>query len=294
MPEFETGPLDLPWSKNVYLLLNAANVPDLKRKIFEWEVSQACTMLFLQTRFSELLERSPALIQIQGPHEPMLARFLAHAREEWGLLLFSPADRKTLVRHLRWLMFVEKPTGQTCYLNLSDASVANALFSLHPAHIDNRIFGPIDQVYAADKMTEQWRSHTRIGEAAPVDVNAVYRLNTEQVEALGDAVFRLTVTHLDQHLRRFFPDYLADAPLRIRYQQVHALASSAYEKGFKSEVDTFHYANVMCFLATEPHDAHPDIRELLLDTSELTPSQRIEKANWLVVLHARQQEGTAQ
>ncbi|MCD5984541.1 DUF4123 domain-containing protein [Pseudomonas sp. CDFA 610] len=294
MPEFETGPHGLPWSKKAYLLLNPINVPDLTRRMAEWELSGVRTMLFLQTRLRERLDASPALIQLEGPHDPMFVRFLAHAHEEWGLLLFSPADRKTLIGHLRWLMFVEMPTGQTCYMNLSDTSLANALFGMHPAHFDNRLFGPIDHVYAPDRMTEQWGCHPRIGESAPHDPGVPYRLSAEQIEAFGDVMFRLTVVNLDQHLRLFFPDYLPDVSLKTRYEQVHRLASTAYEQGFKSEADIFHYANVVFFLAGQPEDSHPPIRALLRDTSELTPSQRIEQAHWLVVLHARQQEGASQ
>ncbi|MEE4706401.1 DUF4123 domain-containing protein [Pseudomonas alliivorans] len=294
MPEFETGPHDLPWSKNAYLLLNPINVPDLTRRMAEWELSGVRTMLFLQTRLRERLDASPALIQLEGPDDPMFVRFLAHAHEEWGLLLFSPADRKTLIDHLRWLMFVEMPTGQTCYMNLSDTSLANALFGMHPAHFDNRLFGPIDHVYAPDRMTEQWGCHPRIGESAPRDPGVPYRLSAEQIEAFGDVMFRLTVVNLDQHLRLFFPDYLPDVSLKTRYEQVHRLASTAYEQGFKSEADIFHYANVVLFLADQPEDSQPPIRALLRDTSELTPSQRIERAHWLVVLHARQQEGASQ
>ncbi|MEE4679474.1 DUF4123 domain-containing protein [Pseudomonas alliivorans] len=294
MPEFETGPHDLPWSKNAYLLLNPINVPDLTRRMAEWELSGVRTMLFLQTRLRERLDASPALIQLEGPDDPMFVRFLAHAHEEWGLLLFSPADRKTLIDHLRWLMFVEMPTGQTCYMNLSDTSLANALFGMHPAHFDNRLFGPIDHIYAPDRMTEQWGCRPRIGESAPHDPGVPYRLSAEQIEAFGDVMFRLTVVNLDQHLRLFFPDYLPDVSLKTRYEQVHRLASTAYEQGFKSEADIFHYANVVLFLADQPEDSHPPIRALLRDTSELTPSQRIEQAHWLVVLHARQQEGASQ
>ncbi|MEE4674001.1 DUF4123 domain-containing protein [Pseudomonas alliivorans] len=294
MPEFETGPHDLPWSKNAYLLLNPINVPDLTRRMAEWELSGVRTMLFLQTRLRERLDASPALIQLEGPDDPMFVRFLAHAHEEWGLLLFSPADRKTLIDHLRWLMFVEMPTGQTCYMNLSDTSLANALFGMHPAHFDNRLFGPIDHVYAPDRMTEQWGCHPRIGESAPHDPGVPYRLSAEQIEAFGDVMFRLTVVNLDQHLRLFFPDYLPGVSLKTRYEQVHRLASTAYEQGFKSEADIFHYANVVLFLADQPEDSHPPIRALLRDTSELPPSQRIEQAHWLVVLHARQQEGASQ
>ncbi len=126
MSEFESGPRDLPWSKNAYLLLNAINLPQLRSKLFEWNPDPIYTMLFVQTRFRELLDHSPALIQINGPYDPAFSSFLTHTRDEWGLLLFSDADHTTVASHLRWLVFVDVPAGKSCHLNLSDPPVANA------------------------------------------------------------------------------------------------------------------------------------------------------------------------
>ncbi|RMR04680.1 DUF4123 domain-containing protein [Pseudomonas syringae group genomosp. 3] len=292
MSEFESGPRDLPWSKRAYLLLNAINLPQLRSKIFEWNPDPVYTMLFLQTRFSGLLECSPALIQINSPHDPAFIQFLAHTRDEWGLLLFSDADHKTVADHLRWLVFVDQPGGKPCHLNLSDPPVANALFGLHPAHNDNRLFGPVDSVYAADVVTERWIHHERHGKPVAHDAQSLYRLSTLQIDALDDVAFRMIVIRLDQHLRTFSPGWLTGDSLKSRYRGAHELAIKAYEAGFNSEADIFHYANVSCFLATQPHGAHPDIRQLIRDKSSLTPSQRIRQANWVVVERSRTQPGT--
>ncbi|KPX45514.1 DUF4123 domain-containing protein [Pseudomonas syringae pv. tagetis] len=289
MFEFESGPGGLPWSKNAYLLLNAINLPQLRRKLFEWNPAPICTLLFLQTRFSELLDHSPALVQIDGPYDPTFSDFLTNACEEWGLLLFSDADHKTVADHLRWLVFVDKPTGKACHLNLSDPPVANALFGLHPAHIDNRLFGPIDSVYAADVITEHWVRHERRGEPAIHENTTLYRMSERQMEAMNDVAFRLIVISLDQHLRTFFPDYLTSTGLKSRYGHVYALAVTAYEAGFNSEADIFHYANVTCFLATQPAESQLDIRMLMNEKSSLTPSRRIQQANWLAVKRSREQ-----
>ncbi|TFZ33624.1 DUF4123 domain-containing protein, partial [Pseudomonas syringae] len=112
MFEFDPGPEDLPWAKNASLLLNAINLPDLRRKLFEWHSSPVCTLLFLQTSFSELLDISPALIQIDGPYDPTFSVFLTHAREEWGLMPFRDASHKTVADHLHLLVFAVQPTTE--------------------------------------------------------------------------------------------------------------------------------------------------------------------------------------
>ncbi|MFH7347004.1 DUF4123 domain-containing protein, partial [Pseudomonas syringae group genomosp. 7] len=68
------------------------------------------TLLFLQTRFSDLLDHSPALVLIDGPFDPTFSDFLTNACEDWGLLLLCDADHKTVADHMRWLVFVDKPT----------------------------------------------------------------------------------------------------------------------------------------------------------------------------------------
>ena len=105
-------------------------------------------------------------------------------------------------------------------------------------------------------------------------------------QAWGEAGGGIEVGELEQHMRRFFPDYLPDASLAQRYQHLYSLARQAYETGFTTEIDLFHYANVSHFLDTQPPEAHADIRQLLCDVSPLTHSQRVQQANALAVERA--------
>lgn len=291
MSTLPSGPADLPWSKNAYLLFNGINLAHPMRRILSWNPSPVYKPLFLHTKFSGLLEKSPVLVQIKGRRDPVYIPFLKHIQEEWGLLLFSDADHPTVLEHLRWLVSVDQPVGKPVMLNLSDPPVANALFGLYPLHTDNRLFGPIDEIYAADVVADSWMRHVRQGSIMPRDDKALYRLNEAQIEALDDVAFRLRVISLDRHMRRFFPDYLASANPRQRFEHVHALARQAYDAGFCTEADIFHYANVSQFLSTQPPEAHTGITDLIRNTSALTPSQRIQQANWLVVEHVRAQAG---
>jgi hypothetical protein len=291
MSSLASGPNNLSWSKNAYLLLNGINLAHPMRQVLSWNCGAVYKPLFLHTRFSGLLDKSPVLVQITGRQDAVYAQFLKHADEEWGLLLFSNADFTAVLKHLRWLVEVDQPVGKSVLLNLSDPMTANALFGIYPTHTDNRLFGPLNEVYAPDVVAESWLQHIRQGSSVTPDRNTPYRLNDEQIAALDEAAFRLNVLELDKHMREFFPDYLPAASSRQRFDTLYDLARQAYDEGFRTQADIFHYANVCHFLANEPEGAHPAITDLVRYKSALTPSQRIQQANWLIVEQERAAAG---
>lgn len=284
MSELESDPTHLPWStRNAFLLFNAVNVPQLAKTLYQCQRTVDAHPVFLMTRFKDLIDKSPYLVAITDDHDPVYQLFVEHARQEWGLLLFSEGTTDELLQHLRWLLFVDEPGRKPTYLNISDPTVANALFGLHPRHTDKRLFGPINELYAVDVINDCWVHHVREGGAAAYQNLTLYGLNPEQIQALGDADLRIKVVELEQHMRRFFPDFLPEASLTQRYQHLYSLAKQAYAQGFATEIDLFHYANVSHFLDRQPPEAHADIRQLLCNLSSLTHSQRIQQANVLAV-----------
>lgn len=283
MPDFESGPVDLPWSTPAWLLFNGVNVEHLARTLYSCKSGIDPQPVFLLTRFKDLLDKSPMLVAIEGRFDPLYELFLKHVWHDWGLLLFSESPMQDILAHLRWLLFVDEPGRKPTYLNLSDPIVANALYGLPPQHTDDRLFGPIEQVHAADVIHACWRRHVRQGPPPPAQKQPLYGLNPMQLQALGESNLNIMVIELEKHMRQFFTDYLPYASLPERYQHLHGLASQAYAQGFTTEMDIFHYANVSHFLSTQPTDAHADIRQLLTTTSPLTHSQRVQQANWLAV-----------
>ncbi|SQF96366.1 Uncharacterised protein [Paucimonas lemoignei] len=291
MTALEFGPPDLPWSQNGYLLFNAVRTENLLPRLYQWNPGIDCYPLFLGTRFKALLDVSPVIVAIQGPHDPVLQAFLENVEKIWGLLLFSHADLKTLFEHLRWLVSVDEPVGKATLLNLSDPPVANALFDLYPLQTDNRLFGPIEHVYAIDRFEQRWRHHQRLGDAAINNHQVLYRLSEAQIEALDESGFRNIVVNIDRHMQEHFPEYLAHLDSRQRFARFLEMAEGAYQRGFHSESDLLHFANVARFLEGQRPGVHPDIINLLERTSSLTPSQRVQQAHLRVLQRIRDQQG---
>ena len=291
MTDLESGPDNLPWSQNGYLLFNAVRTGNLLQRLYQWNPGINCHPLFLGTRFKGLLDVSPVVVPVEDRYDPVLKGFLENASNIWGLMLFTDADLQTVVDHFRWLVSVDEPTGKTTLLNLSDPPVANALFELYPRHTDNALFGPVEHLYAVDRFEERWRHHQRIGAPRTHDHKTLYCMNEAQIEALDEVSFRNVVINIERHMRSCFPTFQAQLDARQRFAYFLDMAQGAYERGFHSESDLLHFANVMQFLHSQPAGTHPQIIDLLYQSSPLTPSQRAQKANLLALQRARQLQG---
>lgn len=289
-PQLHSLPDDLPWASGAALLLDGVSVEALPRRLYEWAESPVFEPLYLTTRWAELNDLSPCLVALSGPHDPILTQFLSHAGEEWGYLLFGYGSVPELLSHLRWLVSVQHPLGEEMLLRLADPAVANALLGHAVKEGDASLFGPTQQIVAADVVKGCWQQHRRPGAPPAVLRSKPYRLSDEQLDLLGEVSFRSIVSDLDQHMHAFFPSFQAQLSTRERWQYLHDLASDAYAQGFNSERNITLYANIFGFLGRDALDAHVDIAALLKTSSAQTPAQRVEQAASLAQERARQME----
>lgn len=280
-------PQDLPWQTKAYLLLDGVSVPELEKRLHRWENDADC--LYLNTRWHELTDISPYLILLKGPHDPLLEYFHEHSALEWGYLLFSDANAQTLCGHFRSLLAVEHPTGGEVMLRVADPAVAHQLLSLAEHAHSARWFGPIKHVCIPDVLHANWLHHSRPGSAV-ADEQLTYRLTDQELTALGEVEFRGIALDLSDHLKTFFPVFMA--PLSTLERQRYALhvAQEAYLSGFASEQEITLYANVLGYLSGQPITDHPDIAQLLTQPSSQTPLKRLE----LAAVLAENRTGTTQ
>jgi len=265
------------WHLNSYLLLDGISVEALPRKIYEWSDSPEYEVLYLETPWVELSDVSPFLVKLHGKNDAILNEFLANQSQEWGYLIFSSKESEEVVQHLRKLISVEHPLGQSMLLRLADPAVANALFGLAAENNHSELFGPIDQLRAYDSASLSWLSHQRPSTEMVLS-RLPYRLSEAELAALGEVDFRQTVQWLQSHINKYFPHFLSAVPDSEQWGRVHQLADQAYQTGFTSERDIALYANVFGFLGWDVLERHPDIAELVTRVGPQSPSQRIEHA----------------
>lgn len=271
-------PLELPWNASAYLLLDGISVETLPKRLYEWSESPDFDVLYLETPWAELSDVSPCLVRLSGPQDPALTAFLHNSHDEWGYLLFSRADRAVLLKHLRWLVCVCHPLGEQMLLRLADPAVVHVLFGQATQDNDATLFGPIEQIAAADRIQNGWHQHQRPGSTVLYQHDRRYMLSDKQLDMLGEVAFRGTLIRLDEHMREYFPDYQSALNQPQRWQHLRALAEQAYALGFHSEHDITLYANIFGLLGADALGVHPDIAALVNQLSSLTPTQRIEQA----------------
>ncbi|MFJ7316664.1 DUF4123 domain-containing protein, partial [Pseudomonas sp. NPDC098747] len=79
------------------------------------------------------------------------------------------------------------------------------------------------------------------------------------------------------HMQEYFPSYQAQSTSQQRWEHLHALASTSYDRGFNTELDITLYANIHGFLGERALEEHPDLDAILKTPSEQTPAQRLER-----------------
>jgi hypothetical protein len=270
-------PQGLPWNGTVGLLLDGVSVEKLPQHLYQWTENPEFEPLYLGTRWAELGDISPCLVQIKAQNNPVLTRFLNASRQEWGHLVFSDQSWDQLVAHFRWLTSVMHPLGEEVLLRIADPAVTHALLAHAETIKDPTLFGPCKQIVTADAALDCWYINNRPGNAPEPDHSKRYRLSEAQLSQLDEVNFRNVVMRLDAHMREYFPGYQAQSTPQQRWEHLHALASTSYDRGFNTELDITLYANIHGFLGERALEEHPDLDAILKTPSEQTPAQRLER-----------------
>lgn len=270
-------PQGLPWNGTVGLLLDGVSVEKLPQHLYQWTENPEFEPLYLGTRWAELGDISPCLVQIKAQNNPVLTRFLNASRQEWGHLVFSDQSWDQLVAHFRWLTSVMHPLGEEVLLRIADPAVTHALLAHAETIKDPTLFGPCKQIVTADAALDCWYINNRPGNAPEPDHSKRYRLSEAQLSQLDEVNFRSVVMRLDAHMQEYFPSYQAQSTPQQRWEHLHGLASTSYDRGFNTELDITLYANIHGFLGERALEEHPDLDAILKTPSEQTPAQRLEK-----------------
>ncbi|MFP3517954.1 DUF4123 domain-containing protein [Pseudomonas sp. SIMBA_077] len=273
----ERFPPDINWQGFNGLLLDAVRLIKLSHSLEQWDQPWLFEPLYTPQRMPGLEELSPRVLKIESPQQPVLQQFLAKAEEEWGYLLFCDGAWPSMIAHLRWLTVVRMPHEQNVFLRLADPSVMHALFTLAVEAGDPTLFGPCHQILIADAAQDVWHLHQRPGPAPTAYHGTHYQLSTQEASALDIVSFRNVVLRLGQHLQHYFPAYQIHLSTAQRWAHLHALATTAYDSGFSSELEITLYANIHGYLGENALQQHPDLQQHLSIASPLTSAQRIEK-----------------
>ncbi|MFJ2357749.1 DUF4123 domain-containing protein [Pseudomonas fluorescens] len=264
-------PEGLPWTEQqAFLLLDGATITDLPARLKQHRSAPGTVALYDQPPFSALRDISPLLVAIAHADDPLARFHLQHAQAEWGVLLFSAAPMHSVAEHLRKLLVVELPAGQSAFLRIADAAVAHALF----AHADQRLFGPLTCVVTADCVNDVWHGHRpRLAECPALAVP--YRLDPELNAALDQVDRRRRLLELDAHLLKHFREFHVGETLGQRWPLLDLMETQASALGLSSQSELFNYANLLALLDSHDITEHPPIHHVLHTPSLQSPGERV-------------------
>ncbi|PKH81623.1 hypothetical protein CXF97_13685 [Pseudomonas sp. Choline-02u-1] len=264
-------PEGLPWDEQqAFVLLDGATITDLPAQVQRLDPAANAFALYDQPPFSALRDVSPLLVTLTDAEDPVGRFHLQHARQEWGVLLFSAAPVHEIVAHLRQLLMVELPVGSPVLLRLADAAVAQALF----ARGDASLFGPLGCVVTADGARGVWHcQRPRQGQGGALV--APYRLSAEQDAALDRVDRRRVLLDIDTHLLKHFPDFHVGDTAVERWQLLECIHAHASELALSNPSEILLYANVVAWLDDAACNRHPQIHQLMHTPSLQSPGERV-------------------
>jgi len=136
----EDDVFDAAERERLYAVLDSADAPE----VHEFLVADDVTVQPLYSPGADpTLELvAPYVVPI---NEELLSRLRADVwRDEWGLLVDTRIPLTTLVRHLRRLLLVDHPSGQTMLFRMYDPRVLRRFLPRCDADELAHVFGPVD------------------------------------------------------------------------------------------------------------------------------------------------------
>lgn len=269
-------PLTLAQGERLYLLLDGGQIPCIERTLFEISDSPDYQPIYLHQPWDSLREVSPCLVSAS---RTLLDWFMEKREPSWGYLLSSPLELLALAESLRTLIEVESPYGSRILLKMAKPETMGRLLMDE----DPWLWQGIGQVWIPTP--EGWQHRQAPPVLAPRQGERL-RLTDEQWTRLGEVTWQNTLGAIGRHMEKWFPVRLAEQTDAPRW--IAEWAEWGYGRGFQSERDLLLMFNLLGYLGDTvltpaqqvpgEEDEVDDIRELALNPSSQTPSQRIERA----------------
>lgn len=224
---------------HVMLLLDGVRVRDLVFQLRDWTGGRyRGDPLYAGTPFATVLHLSPWLIDLSGPNDPVLQRFLERGLDaEWGYLLISREGPLAVAQHLRSLLQVHTPEQGSMLLRVADPAVIGALLSSRRSVIDAP-WGPIERLVVPDGVTGQWHTWSPADDgdhrsSLPIPSGG-HRLDATVLRRLQECDRRTNLRHLACYVADNCPDWLVGMTRAECHAQLDALTQEAAALGMVS------------------------------------------------------------
>lgn len=275
MISLDTSWPDLP----CYLLLDSVREPGIKRWIFENQENPTHFSLYLMTKYKDMLDQSPELVKVEPYSDLWFSYMEKGVKQHWGVMLFSDAPFDELVKHCQWWLQVQTQTGKPGLFRLYAPNLCWRILAKSTPEQLRYLLGVIQEFHC---YSDQWHQFKNPN-PAPSDTHNILVLGKNQWGAIVDSQVVAYEKRLHQHIHKNFPHLFQGKNKEQQLAWTQKLIEKATEMKFTTIKDTFFFANVVGLLGADAMNPrlYPDVHQLLTQSGEITPSQRIRKAAFL-------------
>lgn len=270
---------DLAKDEKLFLVVDGAQIENLAVQLYSLEGGVNLEPIYMNEPYDQLIEVTPYVVQAS---KRVIDWFFALNQPMAGYFFSSRHDIESISDSYRNLIIAESPYGSQVYIKMANAECAWVFFSTHTPQFWN----VISQVWIPTR--KGWQTATRSVQATNREK---LKISDEQWSLLGKISWDTTVQRLREHVQKWFPMLLNGNPDSSAWVEKYAL--SGYKQGFTSERDLMMYMNIIGFLGEDKfmdEGVYPDIHNLIFNTSQQTPSQRVEKAANLAQSYSKQND----
>lgn len=237
----------LPWQTHqITLLMDGINVPHILPLLYANNTIKQFDVLYIQTRFQELKEFSPCLINLDTPTSYPIEMFLQHIQDEWGYVLASQAPWQEQIAHLKQLLIVkDQKNSAPILLKIADPLVIEALLRSTIAQEKSILFGPFSHILTYDIIDQ-----TIINLHRPTGlINKLvipYQLTLQESQALDQVDIKRANQQIYIHMYKYFPDFINKQ--ENANASIKQLIAQAEQEGFTSVQEQLYYLNIHGYL----------------------------------------------
>ncbi|WP_022961981.1 DUF4123 domain-containing protein [Halopseudomonas pelagia] len=265
--------------KQSYLLLDGAQIDNVRKRIYELEPAPEFHLLYQQTRYAELADVGPVLVRAE-PSSALLSEFKSLWEASAGIALDSSMPESNLVSHLRSLIHLRSNADVVLLFRYYDPRILRTwLASLGEAE-RARIMGPVANIHLRPSATEpvQTYHNPTLTQGQVYDERPWLRLDSDQLALLNAARQQCFDQRLIEHVNQWFPTCLASADEQERQAWAAQCRSRAAEYGYSSANEVARWAGCVALLGTHfPEAAEHEVFRTLLSQPQATPMQRLDK-----------------
>jgi len=265
----------------LYLLVDGSQVEQLAKQLYSICGELNLEPIYLFEPYKALQSVSPYLIQAT---EPVKEWFLALNKPIAGYFFSSPLSLRRAAEKLRELIQAKSPYGSTVFVKMANSECAHVLLSTHTPHL----WQAMNQAWLPTR--DGWQ-HVMKPEWIQAASNETHKFTDEQWQLMGKITWRNHLEKIETHMLQWFPE--RHQQYFSQPQSLEEQAQGAYQLGFTSERDLLLFFNVIGFLGLEvitSDQEYPEVHQLIHQTSQQTPSQRIEQAAELAFQYSQPQE----